>query len=212
VNNLTGTPLDVVLQTAKIRQYPRGQIVLYEGENPSDMYIIKSGAVKIYDIEEDGNEKILHILKSPAVFPEVFFFGRDGQTNTFYTTVADSEVYVIPRTDLETRLEQDSPLAMYCMRWFAQEVMEMLARMSSLQKTSTRNKLIAVLKYLGRRHAIEQRNGWWRVSFPVSHQMLADMVGVTRESTTMVMRDLHKEGFVRTPRLSILDIRLRIIP
>lgn len=202
----TGTPLDPLLASAKVRNYPKGQIILYEGENPTDAFVVKSGAVKIYDIDEDGNEKILHVVKAPGIFPTIFLFGAPGVTNTFYTTVCDSELYVLSRADFEARLTSDPALALYCIRWFAGEVSEILRRMSSLEKTSTRDKLIATLGYLTRQHADDQKGGWKRVRFPISHQLLADMIGVTRESTTMVMKDLHKEKIVRTPKLGTLDI------
>jgi hypothetical protein len=32
------------------------------------------------------------------------------------------------------------------------------------------------------------------------------MIGVTRESTTMVMKDMQKEKIVRVPKLGALDI------
>lgn len=205
------TPLDRLLATAKVRHYPRGQIILYEGENPTDAFVVKQGAVKMYDIDEDGNEKILHIVKAPGIFPTIFLFGAPGITNTFYTTVCDSELYVLSRADFESRLKSDHALALYCMRWFASEVSEILRRMSSLEKTSTRDKLIATLGYLTRQHTVTQKGGWARVQFPISHQLLADMIGVTRESTTMVMKELHKEKIVRTPKLGTLDINKLLI-
>lgn len=211
MKDFTGTPLDPLLLTAKVRHYPKGQIILYEGENPTDAFVVKTGAVKIYDIDEDGNEKILHIIKAPGIFPTIFLFGAPGITNTFYTTVCDSELYVLSRADFEARLVSDPPLAVYCIRWFASEVSEILRRMSSLEKTSTRDKLIATLGYLTRQHAEPQKGGWTRVRFPISHQLLADMIGVTRESTTMVMKDLHKEKIVRTPKLGTLDINTLLI-
>lgn len=208
--------LNPLLADAKLRHYPKGQIILYEGENPTDAFIVKHGAVKIYDIDEDGNEKILHVLKAPAVFPGLFMFGLSGtpgsgQTSTFYTTVAESELYVISRATFESRLSTDMALMHYCMRWFASEVQEILRRMSSLEKTSTRSKLLATLVYLSRQHADEPRLGWQKVQFPVSHQLLADMIGVTRESTTMVMKDLQKEQIVRTPKLGTLEINHLLI-
>lgn len=211
VKDLTGTPLDPLLEHAKVRHYPKGQIILYEGENPTEAFVVKSGAVKIYDIDEDGNEKILHIVKAPGIFPTIFLFGVTGITNTFYTTVSDSELYVLSRADFENRLVTDNTLAVYCIRWFANEVSEILKRMSSLEKTSTRDKLIATLGYLLRQHADDQKGGWKRVRFPISHQLLADMIGVTRESTTMVMKDLQKDKIVRTPKLGILDINSLLV-
>jgi CRP/FNR family transcriptional regulator len=119
VKDITGTPLDPLLSQAKVRHYPKGQIILYEGENPTDAFVVKSGAVKIYDIDEDGNEKILHIIKPPGIFPVIFMFGTTGQTSTFYTTVADSDLYVLSRADFEPararvhqhrRFRRDEPL------------------------------------------------------------------------------------------------------
>jgi CRP-like cAMP-binding protein len=206
VSDFTQTPLEPLLATATVRRYPKGQIVLYQGENPADAFIVKSGVIKMYDIDDDGNEKILHLIKPPAIFPAVYFFGATGQTNTFFTTVSDTELYVLSRNMLEKAVEEDPKLATFCMRWFAQEVTEIMRRMSSLEKSSTHAKLLATLGYLVRQHATRQKSGWYRVNFPISHQMLADMVGVTRESTTMVMKELQAEKIVRTPRMSILDI------
>lgn len=206
VSDFTKTPLQPLLDHAAVRRYPKGQIILYQGENPADVFIVKEGVVKIYDIDDDGNEKILHLIKPPAIFPAVFFFGASGQTSTFYTTVSDTELYVLPHSELEQAIEHSPALASYCMRWFAGEVMELMRRMSSLEKTSTRDKLLAALGYLVRRHTTKQKNGWYRVSFPISHQLLADMIGVTRESTTMVMKDLQKDKVIRNPRLGVLDI------
>jgi len=211
VKELTDTPLRPLIEQAKLRQYPRGQIILYEGENPADAFIVKSGAVKIYDIDEDGNEKIIHILKSPGMFPVIFMFGTAGQTSTFYTTVVDSELYVLSRATFEAQLAKDPTLVLYCLKWFAREVQEIMRRMSSLEKSSTRSKLFATLSYLARHHAGPPQSGWQRVTFPISHQLLADMIGVTRESTTMVMKDLHKEKVVRTPKLGTLEINQLLV-
>jgi CRP/FNR family transcriptional regulator len=97
------------------------------------------------------------------------------------------------------------------MKWFAREVQEIMKRMSSLEKSSTRHKLIATLSYLLHHHAAAPDDGWQRVNFPISHQLLADMIGVTRESTTMVMQVLHKEHIVRTPKLGVLEINTLLV-
>jgi hypothetical protein len=37
------------------------------------------------------------------------------------------------------------------------------------------------------------------------------MIGVTRESTTMVMKELQKEKVVRTPKLGTLEINALLV-
>lgn len=205
----TGNPIEQLIQHAKLRHYPKGQIILYEGDVPSDFYILKEGIIKVYDIDDQGNEKILHLIKPPSMFPMVFFMGGNDQNRSFYTTVTDSEVYVLPQSIVNERLRQDSELAVYLMQHFATEVHEVLVRLSSLEKTTTRDKLCAALKFLAVHHAEERKTGWRRVTFPISHQILADMIGVTRESTTMVMKDFQEEKIVRNPRLTVLEINFK---
>lgn len=207
VEYFTDSPLTDIMPHAKLRNYPKGQIILYDGDEPNDFFIIKDGIVKVHDIDDQGNEKILHILKTPAMFPMVFFLGGNDQTKSFYTTLTDAEIYVVPKRIVEEKMHANSELAIYMMHWFSREIHEVLVRLSSLEKTNTRNKLIAVLKFLGVHHSTEQKNHWRQVNFPVSHQLLADMIGVTRESTTMIMKELQNEKIIRNPRLTQLEIK-----
>ena len=205
----TDTPISSIMSHPKLRHYTKAQIILYESDTPTDLYIIKSGVVKIYDIDDQGNEKILHIIKSPAMFPMVFFLGGNNQSRSFHTTVTDAEIYAIPLDIVEEQMKAGGELSLYMMHWFSREIHEVLVRLSSLEKTNTRDKVMAALKFLGVHHSDERKSGWRRVSFPVSHQLLADMIGVTRESTTMVMKELQKEHIIRNPRLTILEINFK---
>jgi CRP/FNR family transcriptional regulator len=168
--------------------------------------VIKSGIVKIHDIDEAGNEKILHLVKSPGIIPFAFFSGGSTPTRWFYTALTDCELYVVPRVKLLSELQADNTLTLHLMNWFSNEVHEILTRLSSLGKTNVRDKLIAALKFLIVCHSTQRRSGWWRVSFPVSHQLLADMVGITRESAALTMKELQAERLIRNPRITILEI------
>ncbi len=209
MNNFTDTPLSVLLTHAKLRTYPKGQIIIYEGETPTDLYVIKSGIVKVYDIDNQGNEKILHILKAPGIFPLVFFLQDSQETQSFYTTLTDVELYVLPQTHASKMMRENNDLTHYLIRAFALENHELMVRLSSMEKSTSRDKLIAALKFLCVYHTKHSSGNWHQIGFPVSHQLLADMIGVTRESTTMVMKDLQEEKLVRNPRLTVLEVNFK---
>lgn len=199
-------PLGKLLRSARQKHFPKGQIILYEGDIPSEVFIIKTGAVKLYDIDDQGNEKILHIVKAPALLPFAFFSGGTEPIRWFYTALTDCDAYVLSEPKLLRTLQTDGNLATSLMQTFSSDVHELLTRLSSLGKTNARGKLLAALKFLVVRHAKERRSGWWRVHFPVSHQLLADMSGITRESAAVVMKELQDEKITRNPRMTILEI------
>lgn len=195
-----------VLKHARRKQIAKGQVILYEGDLTVDVFVLESGIIKIHDIDDMGNEKILHLLKRPAVFPFAFFSGSEIPTRWFYTALTDCEISVIPREMLQKEIETNSKLGLYLMNQFSLEVHEILTRLSSLGKTNTRDKLCSALNFLVVWHSKQQRDDWYRVSFPVSHQLLADMIGTTRESTAIAMKELQNERMIRNPRLTILEI------
>ena len=198
--------LSPLIKAARLKHVPRGQILLYAGDQPTDIFMLQEGIVKIYDIDDQGNEKILHIVRPPAVMPLAVFSGGEMTTHWFYNTVVDCDVQVIQKAAFEDIFASNQPLAAYLTQWFSREVHELLVRLSSLGKTNTRDKLIAVLKFFAVHHSTPRRSGWQRVNFPVSHQLLADMIGVTRESAAMSMKDLQDAGVIRYPRLTLLEI------
>lgn len=194
------------LENVRCKRVLKNQVLLYEGDISPDVMVIKSGIIKIHDIDGQGSEKILHLLKSPGVFPFAFFTGGDIATRWYYTALTDCEIYSMPKAELREHLATNPELSAYLMNWFSREVHEILTRLSSLGKTLARDKVTAALKFLAVWHSTERRSGWARVTFPVSHQLLADMTGITRESATLTLKELHAEHIIRNPRATILEI------
>jgi CRP/FNR family transcriptional regulator len=190
----------------RIKPYPKNQIILYGGDKITDVFILKKGVAKIYDIDHQGNEKVLHILKPPALMPLGSVLGQDASTDWFYSAVTDCEVYAVSRAEAEKRILSDSKLAAFVMDHFSQETHEILVRLSGLGKTDVRGKLAYVLRFLAVYHAQESRGGWRRVTFPVGHQLLADMIGMTRESTAIGTKHLRDQQIIRYPRATQLEI------
>jgi CRP-like cAMP-binding protein len=195
-----------LLNSSRVKHFPRGQIILYEDDKPDVVYVLKTGAIKMYDLDDQGNEKILHIVGPPGLVPLAFFSGEVQPLHWFYSALIDCEVYVVQWADLQAQLLSDGVLAAELMNWFSREVHELLVRLSSLGKTNARDKIVAALKFLAVRHCIARRSGWLRVSFPVNHQLIADMTGITRESATSALKDLREDSIIRNARLTILEI------
>jgi len=204
----TGTgALQQLTQGAHVRQIPAGQIILYQGDTPLEVCILKDGVVKLYDIDEQGNEKILHIVQPPTLVPFAFFSGMHDPLKWFYATLSDCEVYVLSANELKLTMRADPDLTETLATHFSSDVHELLTRLSSLSKTNARDKVLAALKFLEARHATARRNGWRLVNFPVSHQLIADLCGITRESAAVAMKELQNEKIIRYQRTTILEIQ-----
>ena len=195
---LTGEP--------RLKRYPKGQTIIYQGERPQEVVILAKGYIKLYDIDKEGNEKILHIVGSGALVPLVFFSGGNSEVKWFYAALTDCDVYVFALEDMARAVRDNNELMLFLVRRFSNEVHELLARLSSMGKSTARMKVVAALKFLSQHNAAPRKNGWYRVDFPVNHQLLADMTGVTRESAAVIMKELVSKGSVRNPGQAMLEI------
>jgi CRP-like cAMP-binding protein len=197
-----------LLEGARLKYAQKGQVLLYAGDQPIEVLLIKEGVVKLNSIDEQGNEKILHLLRTPMIVPLAFFSRPEIATRWYYTTLTDCELYVLRREELEHLMETDAWTMRFLINNFSEEVHEILTRLDSLGKSDGSSKLVIALRYLGVCHGVKARGGWWRIPFPVNHQLLADMIGVSRETVSLTMKILSDDKIVRNPRLAQLEINL----
>lgn len=187
--------------------------MFYQADTPLEVLVLKSGIVKIYDVDERNNEKILQLVGPWAVLPLAFFSGKGTPTRWFYAALTDCEVYSLPFEEMVRHMRSDNEMTFQLMHWFSREAHELLTRLSSLGRTNARGKVEAALQFLGTYHAVQKAGSpWRRISFPVNHQLLADMTGITRESAAATMKTLQADHVSRSPRQAVLEINTRKLP
>lgn len=211
VSDFTLPVLRKLFPTAVERVYQSGQIVIYNGDRPRHVMFIISGAVKFYDIDVDGNEKILHIGGQRSFFPLFYSFDGKPQVEAFYTTLQKSRLLLIPLAEFKKRLETDATFTSQMLAWYAEEMDHVVLRLKSLERSSAKEKVLQALAYLYEQHSVMRplNAAWSRVSFPLSQQTLAELTGLTRETVNSVLKEIDKEGVVRTPKKMTFEINRR---
>lgn len=174
------------------------------------MFVV-SGAVKFHDSDPDGNEKIMHIGGPESFFPLFYSFDGKPQVDAFYTTLQKSRILLIPLKEFTNHLKSDAAFAYRLLTWYAGEMDHVVLRLKSLEKSSARDKLLHALAYLCERHSTVRplRSAWFRVSFPLTQQTLAELTGLTRETVNATLKDIEKLGVIHVPRKMTLEINKR---
>ncbi len=188
------------------RAYPAGQIVVYQGDQPNHIFYVRKGALKYYDIDEAGTEKIIQIAGEHSFFSVLSAFGGSDTVGGFYSTLDESEILLIELDEFKERLRGDSELYNKFFRWFVGEVEYLVQRVKGLEKSDAKGKVLEALDYLGCRHGKLRANGWSRVKFPFSQQALADLTGLSRETVSTVFKEIDELKLVRTPKQLMLEV------
>lgn len=208
MKGFTHTALLEAFPSATERVYEPGQIVIYNGDKPNHVLFIISGAVKFYDIDPDGNEKILHIGGPHSFFPLFYSFDGKPQVDAFYTTLQKSRFLLIPLKDFRERLATDAAFTSRMLEWYAEEMDHVVLRLKSLERSNARQKLLQALAYLCEQHSVVRplRTNWFRVNFPLTQQTLAELTGLTRETVNATLKEIEELNLVHVPKKTVLEI------
>jgi len=61
-----GLPGEHITEIEKIavdKNYNKGDVIFYDGDEGNGFYLVAAGSVSVYKLSPDGKEQILHIIK-----------------------------------------------------------------------------------------------------------------------------------------------------
>jgi CRP-like cAMP-binding protein len=159
-------------------------------------------------INQAGDRKILYIFGPATLFPAVSFLEDSALSSWFYVAHVDTDVYVISYDALSTKLKETDGSNAYSalLRQTLTHVHELLLQVSDHTRTDSVEKLISVLLFLLTYHTKKTSKTWRLVQFPVTHQLLAEMTGLARETVSVVLKDLSNKKLLRYRHKAKLEL------
>ena len=192
------------------KSYKKGEVILHAGQTPFSVFYIQKGFVKFYGLNDNGDEQLVGIDKAGEIFP--IGWATEKQPAAFYYHEAMSAltVQMIPRDAFMQFIRQKPELAYELYLGLIGRYMDLSGRVNSLLQSGAHYKLLFSLRYLAARYGRPYPLSPKKLiidDFSVTHQMLANMIGLSRETISIEMKKLEREGFVmqRLRRL-IVDV------
>jgi CRP-like cAMP-binding protein len=191
------THLTDLLNSYSLRKFKKGQTVLFQGEVPRYAYVIKSGTVKTYNISPLGEEQLISLSADYDILPEAWFLGEASVAYYFYEAFTDCTMYAIPREELIKKVQETPELANHLLQRFMRLYVGSSVHINALEQPRSRDKLVHLLHYLTLRFGQAGSNpDKVTLSLRLTHQTLANMLGVTRETIATELSRLRREKVV----------------
>lgn len=187
--------LKPLIKGAVKRKYSSGATILYQGEVPRSACVILKGAVRVYGISSQGDEQIVTYHVDGELFPSSWIFDKTSGSVFFYETVTPAEIAFIPKNQLIDFMQKDDDLQKSLLDYFTTNYTASLIRISALEQPKAREKLLYTLYYLCQRYGKNSGKSV-KISLSLTHQNLASLVGLTRETTATEMNKLKKQNIL----------------
>ncbi len=101
----------VLAQQIEHRTFPANTTIFREGDPGGIMYVIRSGRVESWLYDEDRQRVVLATFEEGDFFGELSLLDQERRSATA-TTLADTEVLIIDRTDLQLLFKQKPDAAL----------------------------------------------------------------------------------------------------
>lgn len=185
--------------------------MIYQGEVSRSAYIVKSGIVKLYNITAQGDERIAAFKLPGDMFPTIWSFEKTASAFYYYEAQTDGEMYV---TSAEAfyKFLQDNPAAMGAVaRHYLSNYAGSLMRITALEQPKASDKVLYTLYYLAQCYGRETRPDTVRINLQLTQQMVADLIGLTRETTAAELVKLKKRGVLKYKGREYTIDRIKLI-
>lgn len=180
------------LRKSRVKRYPRGSLVLFQGEVPRYGFLVLEGSLKLYAIDNEGNERVIGFCSEGDIFPMDWLLGASRSALFYYETLTEAQLVPLSREELDGSNEAGEQVKTHLVREAASGMLRNLA----LQQSNAANKILYLFFYLAVRHGKEVSAGLYNLGLPLTHQLIADNLGLTRETVASEMSKLRRAGVV----------------
>jgi CRP/FNR family cyclic AMP-dependent transcriptional regulator len=190
---LRGGDLQKIAEAAHTRAYARNSIIAFEDRPGEALYVVLSGQVKIVLTAEDGREVILSTRTRGDFFGEMSLID-DQPVSANVIAMEDSELLILHREDFQRCLEEMPQVAFGLLRAFCKRLRQADSKISSLVLQDVPARVAGLLLDLA------DQNDGVHISQQLTHHLIAQMVGSSRETVSRAMGDLTTQGLVEVTR------------
>lgn len=184
--------IDNLIDKGVIKYYSKNSMI----SSPTSEYIaiVVDGKIKQTLISRKGASKLLYILQRGEVIGEVDYFGG-GDINITSIAMTDTCISIINKENLERTLENNPLIFRYLLYSSSRKFRIIMLQLESLAFSDS---LSALAKQIIRLYAQEGKkiNDKKIVDLSLTHQDIAELMGVSRVTVTRGLNTLKDEGII----------------
>jgi CRP/FNR family cyclic AMP-dependent transcriptional regulator len=182
------------------RSYPKDSVIIFEGEPGEALYVVLSGRVKIVYTAEDGREIILSTRDKGDFFGEAALLD-ELPSPAHVIAMQDSELLVLRRDDFRRCLTEIPQMSLGLLRHLSRRLRHADDQIRGLVLLDVRGRVARLLLEMA------DRNDGRTVPKGITHSVIAQMVGASRETVSRTLRELTLGGLLQVTgrRIAVAD-------
>lgn len=184
-----------------VTDYRRGQIIFMESQPSSELHLIVRGRVKVTIPLDDGAQTVLDIFTTDDFFGESALLGVARHSAR---AIALDNVGLMSwaTSEIDQHVEREPRLGIALLQMLVKRALDYEDRLQTFALDKTPERVVRAVLRFADRTGTRAEDGSLQVP-PLTHQLISEYVGTSREIVTFHMNQLRQKGLLRYSRRGI---------
>ena len=200
---IADSELTYITEKTALRTFSGGELIFLEGEPSEGLWIVEKGNVKVFKLNTDGAEHILHLCGPGKTFNDIG--ALDGGNNPASASALGSEVLVwlVPSEVIQYILTQNPKVALNVIRLLAVRVRSLVGQIEDLALYSV---IVRLARFLLKQMEDPSLSGPG-----VTRTAIAAHINTTPQTISNVLHTLEETGAIQFDRHRIVIVNEHIL-
>ncbi|MFP4465538.1 MAG: Crp/Fnr family transcriptional regulator [Candidatus Goldiibacteriota bacterium] len=190
----------MIVKYVRENHYKKGEIIFNEGDTGDSLHIITGGKVKIIKYSKEGKTKTLAVLKEKDSFGEMAVLTKEARSATV-EVLEKAETLSITKSDFEYIIRKEPVISLQIIKTLSERLAKADREIKILALGDAKTKVAYVIR--------DFEKDFEKARF--THQEIAELAGLTRETTTRVLKQMEKDGIIGVEKRKIKIINMNYL-
>ena len=173
-----------------MKDYGKKEYIYLASDNLNTVYLVKHGNIELGYIDESGRELAIDILGPGELFGAVPGQGYGGG----YARAVDKAIIcILDRSEFEQFLEAHPEFSLKILKLLGLKINVLENKIQNLVFKDVKTRICELLYSLYEKSG-DPRSGFIKIT--LTHQDIANLVGSTRETASLYLSELKKDGVI----------------
>ncbi|MFB3921043.1 MAG: Crp/Fnr family transcriptional regulator [Terriglobia bacterium] len=202
--DLSEKELEYLAARAVARQFKEGELLFSESEPCEGLFVVESGAIKVFKTSASGREQVLTIEGPGGSVAELPVFDG-GPYPASAAAISAASVLFVSKRDFQALCVEHPQVALKVLKVMGARLRKLVGVIEELSFTTVRHRLALLLIRLAKRRGTKTARGI-ELTLKSSNQELAAHIGTVRELVSRNLSRFQAEGLIK------LDGKTVVIP
>jgi CRP/FNR family transcriptional regulator len=192
-----------------LKKYKKGQVIFEPNDDFGGVYFVKSGYLRVYDVNKEGKESGIQLFR-PLYFLSLISAKTGIKNRHFIEAMTPVEAWVVSKEDFEKHIQSNPKLYAEVCNALMEKFLDLTSYISRLVSGDAYAKVAGLIYSMATEYGVA-KNKEVTIKFKITHKLIATLTGLTRETVTLQMLKLEKDGLIDNDRRQIVVMDMKVL-